>query len=487
MIRMLGELIPETPPSTDVEISGLAMDSRQVRSGDLFFALSGSRHDGREFIDEAVKRNAAAVVYDSDVNSSYKIDAPIPCIGLDNASSKVGEIASRYFGDPSHRMFVIAVTGTNGKTSCSHFIAQALMAVDRKCGVIGTMGTGFPGALAASALTTPNPISLQQALADILSAGATAVALEASSHGLLQDRLSGTSIDVAILTNLTRDHLDYHSSLNEYRNAKRRLFEWPDLKSAVLNLDDEFGAELAQTLGDDVRVLTYSATSADADVYCERPEYLADGVSGELVTPWGIEHFQVSLLGDFNLGNVLAVAGVLGLMGYEISEIVHAIQHLRTVRGRMDVLRYPGAATVVIDYAHTPDALEKVIQATRRHCKGNLWCVFGCGGDRDKGKRPLMGEVAERLADYVVLTDDNPRSEPSTNIVNEILEGVSDKRKVYVETDRPKAIKQALSNASASDMVLIAGKGHEDYQEIDGRRINYSDYDQVEKFLAGEH
>ncbi|MEX2489739.1 MAG: UDP-N-acetylmuramoyl-L-alanyl-D-glutamate--2,6-diaminopimelate ligase [Pseudomonadales bacterium] len=484
---MLRDLLPEVNLSTDVEINGLALDSRQINSGDLFFALSGSRHDGREFIQEAVERNAAAVVYESDANDGQEIDVPIPCIGLANASSKVGEIASRYFGNPSHQMFVIAVTGTNGKTSCSHFISEALMAVNRKCGVIGTMGTGFPGALEASVLTTPNPINLQQALARILAAGGTAVALEASSHGLLQNRLKGTSIDVAILTNLTRDHLDYHSSLAEYRNAKRLLFEWPGLKSAVLNLDDEFGAELAENLDDEVQVLTYSTASTDADVYCEEPIYHADGVRGELVTPWGKCRFQLPLLGDFNLANVLAAAGVLGLMEYRIAEIVHAIQQLRTVRGRMDVLRYANAPTVVIDYAHTPDALEKVIQATRRHCIGNLWCVFGCGGDRDQGKRPLMGEVAERLADYVVLTDDNPRSEPSVKIVNEILEGISDKRKVYVETDRANAIKHALSNASVSDMVLIAGKGHEDYQEISGSRIAYSDYDQVEKYLAGEH
>lgn len=483
---MLGELVPEARALPDVAISGLAMDSRQVKPGDLFLAFPGGQHDGREFVGEAVQRNAAAIVYEL-FSNGREIDVGIPSVGLENLASKVGDIASRYFDNPSGRMFVIAVTGTNGKTSCSHFMAEALMVLDCKCGVIGTMGQGFPGALTGGALTTPDAISLQRALAHIADDGGAAVALEASSHGLRQGRLGGTNIDVAVFTNLTRDHLDYHGSVDEYRRSKRRLFEWPGLGAVVINIDDDFGQEIAASVADGVRVLTYSRTNVDAELCCQEPEYLVDGFSAKFVSPWGEGHISAPLIGDFNLSNVLAVVGVLGLMDYEISDIQEAVKHLRGVRGRMDVISRPGAPTVVIDYAHTPDALEKVIEAARRHCKSGLWCVFGCGGDRDKGKRPLMGEVAERLADHVVLTDDNPRSEASTAIVDEILEGIVDKRKVHVETNRAKAIAETLSRAALDDMVLIAGKGHEEYQEIDGKRVDYSDYAQVEKFLASKH
>lgn len=485
-MRMLGELIPEAKPFADVQVSGLAMDSRQVSSGDLFLAFPGARHDGRDFIQEAIGRDAAAIVYEL-FSDGREIDVRVPCVGLEDVSAKVGEIASRYFGNPSDRLLVIAITGTNGKTSCSHFIAEALGVLGRKCGVIGTMGKGFPGSLTSGQLTTPDAISLQQALAEIADQDGEAVALEASSHGLTQGRLGGTSVDVAVFTNLTRDHLDYHRSIDEYRQAKRRLFEWPGLKSVVLNIDDEFGKELASSVGDDVRVLTYSRTNPGADLYCQDATYPADGLEAKLVSPWGEGRISAPLIGDFNLSNILAVAGVLGLLDYGIKEIETAIKHLQGVRGRMDVISRPGAPTVVIDYAHTPDALEKVIEAARRHCKASLWCVFGCGGDRDKGKRPLMGQVAEKLADYVVLTDDNPRSEASGAIVDEILEGISDQQRVWVETDRATAIADTLSRASSDDIVLIAGKGHEEYQEIDGNRVDYSDYVQVEKFLAGKH
>ncbi len=409
----------------------------------------------------------------------------VPCIGMKNVAAKVGEIASRYFDNPSAGLFVIAFTGTNGKTSCSHLVAEGLEALGRRCGVLGTMGVGFPGALDSGTLTTPDAIALQRALADIVGRGGVAVSLEASSHGLAQQRLNGTSIDVAVFTNITRDHLDYHSDFSEYREAKRLLFEWPTLKAAVLNIDDDFGIELAGSLDDRLRIVTYSRTNEEADVHCTRIDYKEDGTVADVMTPWGGGEISTSLLGDFNLSNVLAVGGVLGLMEYGFADIEAAARHLRTVKGRMDLINRPGFPGIVIDYAHSPDALENVLRAVRRHCRGRLWCVFGCGGDRDKGKRPMMGRVAESLADRVVITDDNPRTESSTEIIGQILEGITDRRKVHAEADRAAAIAFALSAAATGDIVLLAGKGHEEYQEVGDRRVSYSDYAQVEKFFAG--
>ncbi|MBD3647523.1 MAG: UDP-N-acetylmuramoyl-L-alanyl-D-glutamate--2,6-diaminopimelate ligase [Pseudomonadales bacterium] len=480
---MLSELIPDVSIPADVSVGGLALDSRRAQAGDLFLAVPGGVHDGRAFIDDAISRGVAAVLYESDGRHG---DCPVPCISIDNLSAEVGRIADRFFGHPSAGLLVIGVTGTNGKTSCTHYIAQALCKLGRKCGVIGTIGTGLPDDLQDLGMTTPDAIALQGSMARLVELEATAVALEASSHGLAQGRLNGTAMDVAVFTNLTRDHLDYHESLADYRNAKKRLFEWEGLTAAVLNIDDEFGVALREAISDRVTKLTYSRNDASADINCTGISFREDGMEISLETPWGAQRISTSLIGDFNVSNLMAVVGVLGVMKFSSGEIESALSELRTVRGRMDVLRREGLPTVVIDYAHTPDALEKAIVAARKHCRGRLWCVFGCGGDRDKGKRPLMGAVASELSDLAVITDDNPRTEPSMSIIEDVLEGVKSREHVSVEPDRAKAIASALAEAQPDDIVLLAGKGHETYQEINGERVDFSDYAEVEKYFT-EH
>lgn len=478
---MLSELVPEMKMPVDVAVSGLTDDSRRVSSGCLFIAVPGMTSDGRTFIADAIERKAAAIFCEPPVpGSGY----PVPVIEVAGLGEKRGEIASRFFDTPSEHMLVIGVTGTNGKTSCSHFVASALGGAGRVCGIIGTLGFGLPGGLREPGLTTPDAIELQRRLAGLLHDGCDAVCLEASSHGLAQGRLNGTAIDIGVFTNITRDHLDYHDTFTEYKRAKRMLFEWPRLKAALINLDDDFAGELTRAVADDVQVLTYSATDRSADVHCSSVEMRVDGFDMEVQTPWGNGSVSSGLLGGFNVSNLLAVISILGLLEYDITEAMALAGKLRNVPGRMDALRHPGMPLVVIDYAHTPDALEKALRALRNHCKGRLWCVMGCGGDRDKGKRPLMGGIVAALADRGIVTDDNPRSESPAEIIKQVLAGAEGDH-VQAQPGRAEAIRMAIEGAAADDIVLIAGKGHEDYQEVDGERLPFSDYVEVEKLFAG--
>ena len=478
--RKLSELLPGTDLPVDATVSGITDNSRDVVPGSLFVAVPGLANDGRAFIGDAIARHAAAIFCEPPVPAG---DFPVPVIEVSGLAALRGEIAARFFGAPSAAMLVIAVTGTNGKTSCTQFIASALCSAGKKCGIIGTLGYGLPGGMQGAGLTTPDAIGLQRRLAALREMACECVSLEASSHGLAQDRLAGTAIDVGVFTNITRDHLDYHETFADYKRAKQRLFEWPGLSAAVINLDDPFAAELVRSVDEKTKVLTYSMVDHAADVCAKSIAWRSDGFDMQVATPWGAGTVSSKLLGDFNASNVLAVISVLGFMEFGLDEVLALVSGLEKVPGRMDVMRRAGMPLVVIDYAHTPDALEKALAALRRHVAGKLWCVVGCGGDRDAGKRPLMGKIASTLADAAVITDDNPRSEPSGQIIAQIVAG-ADKSRILVEPDRAAAIALAIGEASEDDLVLIAGKGHEDYQEVSGKRVPFSDFAEVERIFG---
>lgn len=499
--RLLEGLVAADEPTVrEVDCFGLCSDSRQVRPGDMFFAVSGTRQDGGAFINMALDRGAVAIIHESPVNDLLKEGARrrgVPLIHDPALKEHLGIFAARFHDNPSYRLKVAAVTGTDGKTSVSHFVAQAIDSLSghgQSCGIIGTAGNGFYKKLTAGTHTTPDALTLQSMLADMLAQQAAYVSMEASSHALEQGRLNGMHIEVAILTNLGRDHLDYHLSLEAYRQAKSRLFAWPDLQSAVLNIQDEFGRGLWDRYHRHYPVTVYGIGDRDFDltqaedwVWGRIKEFYSRGFLLELSSPEGDFDVEVSLLGGFNAKNVLAVAGTLRRLGFGIGRIADSIAKLRPVRGRMQLLEQPGYASVIVDYAHTPQALETVLRESRRHVTGRLHCVFGCGGDRDAGKRPLMGGIATRLADRVIVTDDNPRNESPQKIVADILAGCAGEKPVKVIHDRRQAIMAAIADARPGDVVLIAGKGHETYQEIAGEKKSFSDQAVVyEAFGIGE-
>lgn len=474
----------------DRDIGGITADSRAAVPGGLFIACAGRRSHGLAHAHDAVARGAVAVVYDEpprDDLSWQALSRDIAVIRVPGLARQAGVIAARYYGQPSRAMTVIGVTGTNGKTSCSQFLAQALHH-DAPCGVIGTLGNGFYGNLADTTHTTPEAVSVQALCAGFRDQGARAVVMEVSSHALDQGRVEGVEFTGAVLTNLSHEHLDYHGDMDAYAAAKQRLFETPGLRFAVVNLDDPFGRRLLDVLRDDVEVFAYTLTQQPLPAH--RPGLLhiagsvaridSDGFDMQVTTPRGSGAVRSRLLGRFNGANLLAVLGALLASGMAFDVAVARIAAFDTVPGRME--RFGGSAgrpLVVVDYAHTPDALQQVLMSLREHCRATLWCVFGCGGDRDRDKRPLMGRVAEQYADRVVLTDDNPRTEDGAAIIAQIRAGMSRPAAAAVERQRPQAIAGAVRQAGAGDVVLVAGKGHEEYQLIGAQRIPYSDRREV--------
>jgi UDP-N-acetylmuramoyl-L-alanyl-D-glutamate--2,6-diaminopimelate ligase len=456
-----------------VRIGGLAIDSRKVKRGDLFLAYPGQRTDGRAHIAQAIAAGAGSVVWDS---GGFHWDSAwhVPNLGVADLRSHLGEIASRFFGNPSNDMWVAGVTGTNGKTSCSHWIAQSLTRLGRKAAVIGTLGSGFPGELDAAINTTPDAISLQSKLAELRTSGATNCAMEVSSHGVEQGRINGVKFDVALFTNLSRDHLDYHRTMEDYGAAKARLFHWPNLKHAVVNIDDRFGREIADSI-DKSRVNVLGYGFGKGEIAGHRLDLSTRGLKLEIATPWGPAHLTSRLIGGFNAANLLGALGVLMTAEVSLQDAVDALSQVEPVPGRLQMIRLPNAPLAVVDYAHTPDALEKVLKTLRDLLPpgAKLHCVFGCGGDRDPGKRPLMGEVATRLSDRVIITSDNPRSEDPRAIIEDIAAGAHPN--YDIEADRSSAIFNALRSAAPDDVVLIAGKGHETYQEIGTQRLPFDD------------
>jgi len=474
-------------------VNAVRSDSRAVRAGDVFLAYPGERADGRRYIDEAIRAGAAAVIWEKagfDWSDAWRVPN-FPFEGLKQAA---GRLADEIYGQPSERLHVIAITGTNGKTTCSQWIAQALAQHGVRAGVIGTLGIGYPGACVPSANTTPDAVLLHEALRRFVDDGAAAVALEASSIGIEQGRLNGVRVRTAVFTNLSRDHLDYHADMGAYAQAKLQLFLQPGLQHAILNMDDVAGVRIAQSLeAEGIERIGYSlqrnvARSGGLERYLEAHdiELTAQGTRFELVSSWGNTRVETQVLGRFNVANLLAVIAVLLVSGCALEEAVAALAHLQSVDGRMQRLGGGEQPSVIVDYAHTPDALEKVLSALRdvaRAQQGRLWCVFGCGGDRDRGKRPLMGEAVSRFADRAIVTSDNPRTEDPRAIVAEILPGLSIPHDV--EIDRRTAIRMAVSQARRGDVILIAGKGHEPYQEIAGQRLPFSDLDEARRALEG--
>jgi UDP-N-acetylmuramoyl-L-alanyl-D-glutamate--2,6-diaminopimelate ligase len=461
----------------DIVVRGLALDSRRVEAGDAFVALDGAHAHGITFAPAASARGAAAILADTAGAATPRpVHASTPALWIDGLREKLGAIAARFFGEPSRDLAVVGVTGTNGKTSTVQLIAQALQRAGRTSATIGTLGAGLVGALRAGERTTPDAIEVQGLFAQFRDEGATHVAMEVSSHALDQGRVNAVEFDVAVFTNLTRDHLDYHGTMDAYGAAKARLFAWPGLRAAIVNVDDAFGRELAASARDDITLLRYGIDNAAADIVARDVRAGASGLSFRLVTPWGEGDVATSLLGRFNVSNLLAVAASLGALGFDFAAIADALAQLEPVAGRMSRLGgVDGQPLVVVDYAHTPDALEQALTTLRAHCAGALVCVFGCGGERDAGKRPQMGAIAEALADRVVVTDDNPRGEDGDAIVAQILAGLAHPERARVERDRGAAIALAVAQTQADDVVLIAGKGHEPYQEVAGVRRPFDD------------
>lgn len=452
-------------------IGRLTADSRQVCPGDVFLAMPGAVHDGRSHIAAAVAADAGAVLWDPD-GYAWPADLAVPNFPVLGLRNRAAAIAAEWWRDPSQSLWMTGITGTNGKTSCSHWLAESFGRLGRKTAVIGTLGNGFLGELQGASHTTPDAVTLQGLLADYRNAGAAGVAMEVSSHALDQGRVDGVAFDVAVLTNLSRDHLDYHGDMAAYAHAKTRLFDWSGLKWAVLNIEDELGQRLHKDLaGRDVHRLSYGIGAGE--IQAETLSLSAEGMRMKVATPWGHGELHAGLIGRFNASNLLACLGALLAGNVSLDDAIAMLGQTRPVSGRMQRLGGNGRPTVIVDYAHTPDALEKTLTTLRDLNPGRLACVFGCGGGRDKGKRPLMGAAAARLSDHVVVTSDNPRNEAPEDIVADILAGMPGEPRV--ELDRAAAIRLAISEAGPQDVVLIAGKGHEDYQEVHGERRPFSD------------
>lgn len=471
-----------TQASQNPLIRELTLDSRTVRPGDLFLAVPGARGDGRDHIDSALAHGAAAVAYESEGATVLPL-TDVPLIPVRDLAGQLSSIAGRFYAEPSRLLTLIGVTGTNGKTTITQLIAQGLDALGQRCGTLGTLGSGFVGALQPGQLTTPDAVTVQASLADLRKAGAHSVAMEVSSHALAQGRVAALEFDVAVFTNLTRDHLDYHGNMHAYGEVKARLFAWPGLGARVINLDDAFGRELA-ALRAESRLLTYSCERPEATFYCREARFGDHGLQGVLVTAQGEHTLRCPLLGRFNLSNALAAITVLVALGHPLDEVLKAVARFKGPDGRVQQLGGGQRPWVVVDYSHTPDALEKILEAMRPHARGELVCVFGCGGDRDRGKRPEMAAIAERLADRVWVTDDNPRTESPQVIFDDIRAGFQAPEAVSFVAGRGLAIAQAIAAARVGDLIVIAGKGHEDYQEIAGVRAAFSDVGEAEKGLA---
>jgi len=477
--------IVDVASQDDVKVTGITSDSRMVNTGDLFIAYKNS--DIMAYVQSAIDAGASAVV----IESEQLLDIPVysvPVIALPQLRAQAGLIAANFFGHPSHDMNVIGITGTNGKTTVSYLIAQALdIRSPGKSGLLGTLGYGPFNNICKGPNTTPEAVMLQNTFANLQQENIDTVAMEVSSHGLEEYRVTGVEFDIAVFTNLSRDHLDYHQTMENYAESKRRLFSDYSIKKAVINLDDDFGRELIAEFQNKIELVGYTLNPVSQNqmpvVSANIVSSNASGMTLEVNSPWGDGTLTSGLIGQFNASNLLASLSVLCLSGIPFAEALSALSKCSSVPGRMESFRQEGKPVVIVDYAHSPDALQQVLMDLQSQSSGKLVCVFGCGGDRDQGKRAEMGGIAEAIADYIFLTNDNPRYESAEAIIEDIISGIKDHSHFTKELDRRNAIMAAIESASNNDVVLIAGKGHEDYQEIAGVRHPFSDRVIVQEIL----
>lgn len=477
----------------DRKIEGLTLDSREVQANYLFIACVGEQVDGRNFINAAIKKGACAIVAESLTETAIlqmEVGENIPIFYLPNVMNAISEIASRFYENPSQGLQVIGVTGTNGKTSIALYLQQALTSLGFNTGYIGTLGYGTAvDGLTMLSHTTPQAIRVQELLKDFFKKNVSHCAMEVSSHALDQARVKAVNFHSAIFTNLTRDHLDYHHSLENYAAAKQKLFTEFNLKNAIINLDDEWGQIFSTRLPKTTQLFTYSLQkTSKASVKIDFLKSTATGLHLKILSPWGTDELLLPLIGTFNAANALAVLTCLCALGHPWEKILAILKHLRPARGRMDQIPLRNGILAVVDYAHTPDALYQALKALRAHTPGQLICVFGCGGDRDRGKRAQMGEIASRYADQIIITNDNPRHETPENIVADISQGIPSefRHKMNIILDRNEAILAAVEIAHPQDSILIAGKGHENYQIFGDKILAFSDYDILFTYAASK-
>lgn len=494
-VTTLADLLPtlELGDVAQYSVTGMSLDSRKIGSGDLFVALQGAQVDGRDYIDVALAQGAEAVLVEAtESDAAITLQAGRPIIAVPKLPANLSAIAGRFYRQPSERFSLVGITGTNGKTTCALLLAQLCAGLSSRAGVVGTLGYGLLEsdqdmagqleALTHTGLTTPDAISVQQILRQLADADAGLVAMEVSSHSLIQHRVKALKMSAALFTNLTQDHLDFHENMQAYGAAKATLLRQPGLRHAIVNRDDDWAASLLQALPEGVIGLSYSLDSTAADVYLTERFEQRSGVSALLHTPWGDGELHSPLLGTFNLSNLLGVIAAACVSGFALEDILSAVPYLVPAPGRMESVvldEQRQDLQLVVDYAHTPDALDNTLQALGAHNTGRLWCVFGCGGDRDREKRPLMGRIAERHSDFVIVTNDNPRGENPAQITADILKGMDNDHQCLVIADRAHAIDLAVQQARSGDTVLVAGKGHEDYQIFANETVNFSDREQL--------
>ena len=459
----------------------MTLDSRVAAAGDLFVAVVGHQADGRRYIPQAIAQGVAAIIAEAKgeaADGEIRDVHGVPVIYLSQLNERLSALAGRFYNEPAEHLSLVGVTGTNGKTTTTQLLAQWAQLLGETSAVMGTVGNGLLGKAIPTENTTGSAIDVQHVLADLAGQGATFAAMEVSSHGLVQHRVAALKFRASVFTNLSRDHLDYHGDMAGYESAKWLLFSAHHYGEAIVNADDEVGRRWLANLPDAVAVSMEGHINPDCHgrwLKAEEVSYHDSGATVRFTSSWGEGEIESRLMGAFNVSNLLLALATLLALDFPLNDLLKTASRLQPVCGRMEVFTAPGKPTVVVDYAHTPDALEKALQAARLHCTGKLWCVFGCGGDRDKGKRPLMGAIAEEFADVPVVTDDNPRTEEPRAIINDILAGMLDAGRARVVEGRAEAVTSAIMQAKESDVVLLAGKGHEDYQIVGTRRLDYSD------------
>ncbi len=499
--KSLSEILSE-PANVDasINVTGVAIDSRTVKPGDLFMAYRGTVVNGVDYIDDAIRAGAIAILIDEDelVNLESML---VPIVKVANLRKQAGIIISRFYDEPSKQMQVIGVTGTNGKTTVSYMVAQVLYMLGKQSAVIGTIGNGPFGKVESANTTTPDPVKLHSLFSSWIGK-VDSVVMEVSSHALDQGRVAGTEFDIGVFTNLSRDHLDYHKTFKDYADAKFQLFKSFGLKHAIVNVDDAYGVELIDLLPENLEVIAYSTKATQAKikrknvsfVCCEKIEKDQLKTKLTIQSPWNHSGDQVTiqtnLLGTFNIENILAAFSSLCVSGLSAEKVAKALSEFSGVPGRMEYFSCQSINNpkplLVVDYAHTPDALEKALSSLRPYCAGKLYCVFGCGGDRDIGKRAEMGAIAESLSDQIVLTNDNPRTEAEEKIIENILQGIKEKYRVIIKYDRSDAIINTFLNANKDDVILIAGKGHETTQQIGSTLLPFSDRELARRLTEGD-